>query len=67
MFFIFWEMELYSTKLQKPFIFREELPKPENQTKSFSLEVLAYYCIPYSLAVLFTTLGLLITHLIIDI
>ena len=67
MFFIFWEMELYSTKLQKHFIFQEKLSKPENQTKSFSLEVPTSYCIRYSLAVLFTTLGLLITHLIIDI
>ena len=51
----------------KNLYFRRELPKAENQIRSYSLELLTYYCIHYSLAILFSDIGLLIMHPTIDI
>ena len=39
------KMELFSPNLKKLIIFKEEFSKSENQTKSYSLELLPYYCI----------------------
>ena len=36
---------------KKLFILQEALSKPENQTRSYSLELLTYHCLDYSLAV----------------
>ena len=41
------KMELFSPNLKKLIIFKEEFSKSENQTKSYSLELLPYYCIHY--------------------
>ena len=53
------------TTLKISLYFIRELAKPENQIKSYSLELLTYYCIHYSLAILFSAIGILITHPII--
>ena len=47
-------MELSSHKIRKFLIFQDELPKPENQTRGYSLELLTYYCIHYFLAIFFS-------------
>ena len=41
------KMELFSPNLKKLIIFKEEFSKSENHTKSYSLELLPYYCIHY--------------------
>ena len=41
------QMELFSPNLKKLIIFKEEFSKSENQTKSYFLELLPYYCIHY--------------------
>ena len=58
---------LSSPELKKFLIFQEELLKPENPTKSYSLELLTYYCIHDSLAILFSAVGLSIKYPITDI
>ena len=58
-------MELSSCGLKRLFISREELRNPENQTRSYSLELLTYCCIHCSLAILCLAIGLLIKHPII--
>ena len=52
---------------KKILILRKELIKSENQTRSYRLELLTYYCMPYSLVIPFSATGLLIIHPIIDI
>ena len=39
------KMKIFSPNLKKLIIFKEEFSKSENQTKSYSLELLPYYCI----------------------
>ena len=49
------------------YISKRELAKPENKTKIYSLELLTYCYIHYSVAIPLSVIGLLITHPIIDI
>ena len=51
-----------ASALKKLLTLQDKLSNTENQRSSYSLELLAYYCIDYSLAI-----RLLITHPIIGI
>ena len=58
---IFHKRNFLALGVKKRWMLQEEPVKPENQTRSYSLELLTYYCIDYSLAT-----RLLTTHPIID-
>ena len=61
------KVRVFHNQLQKTFLYSEHKFACYSLDISYSLELLTYFCIYYSLAIFFSAIGFIITHPIVDI